>query len=262
MVPPLSVLFPYPGRMGTRFWAALGAAWLGGCGGHQVAPAATAELAPPAPIVIADAGPPPKSVAIHGTKIHGLRGTLNHDDVVQAMEARGPALQACIDEGHRSQNRVSGNIAFAFKVNPEGTPVDVRATESDIGHEALEACLTAVLAEAHFPPPAGRTVTRDLSWSTGVDSAYREAEPMDPALLEEVLEAHRGEAREACGTRGRFRYTVTAYSNRRGRVRSVGAVVYRGGKKARELLPCLLEQVRGWKLPRSKQRWNKVTFTL
>ena len=103
-------------------------------------------------------------------------------------------------------------------------------------------------------------------WDAGLAAhlavAGAAAEPMDPALLEEVLEAHRSEAREACGTRGRYRYTITAYSNRRGSVRSAGGVVYRGGKKARELLPCLLEQVRGWKLPRSKQRWNKVTFTL
>lgn len=232
------------------------------CGGAPVPPAATTAPPPPESVAIGDAGVPPQSVTIAGARIRGLRGTLNHDDVVQAMEARAPALQACIEQGRRQQKRVNGDIEFAFKVDAEGKPVDVRATRSDIGHEALEACLTGVLAQTAFPAPAGRTVTRDLSWSTGVDSAYRPAEPMDPALLEPVLETHRAETREACETKRRFRYELTVYSNRRGRVLSAGAFVARGGKTARALQPCLLEQVRAWKLPRSKKRLNKVSFTL
>jgi len=194
--------------------------------------------------------------------VRGLRGTLNHDDVVQTMDAQHGALFGCIEQGRRSARWVAGSIRFAFKVDPEGQPTDVRAVESDIGHHELEGCLTGVLSGTRFPQPAGRMLTRDFFWGMSVEPAYREAEPMDAAELKKLLKKQSREVYKSCQlARRRNRYAVTAYVSPRGKITSLGAVATRGKAKARAKLDCVLEQVASWKLPRVKRR-SKVRFEL
>lgn len=178
------------------------------------------------------------------------------------MDARAPELSACIERGRRSVRWVAGSIRFAFKVDAQGKPVDVRSVESNVGHRELEACLMAVLAQARFPKPAGRMLTRDFSWAMSVDPAYREAEPLDPAALDKLLLKQSKEVYKTCEIkRRRNRYAITAYVGRRGRITSLGAVAIRGRERARDKLECVLDEVQRWRLPKVKRR-SKVTFVL
>lgn len=177
------------------------------------------------------------------------------------MEARQAALLGCIETGRRSINFVNGDIHFEFKVDPEGRAVDVRATRSNIGHVVLEACLTDVLAQTRFPKPAGRTLTRDLSWEMGVDAAYREAVPIDPGEIAFLLEMRTESLYESCEIPRKHRFNVTTYFSKRGKTRSAGAIVTRGGAEARQRVSCLVEQVRGWRFPKARRR-TKVTYDL
>ena len=67
------------------------------------------------------------------------------------------------------------------------------------------------------------------------------------------------EIREECETKGRERFTVTTYVNRRGRVVSAGAVAEPAS--ALEKLECVLEGVKALRMPKQK-REGKVTFVL
>jgi len=236
---------------------------IAGCGGSSSPPPA-ASAAKPAKAP----APPPVDAVIHGpapsrptSSIRGLQGTLNHDDVMQAMEARHNELIACIETGRRSINFVNGDIHFEFKVDAEGKAADVRATRSNIGHLELETCLTDVLAQTPFPKPAGRQLTKDLSWEMAVDAAYREASPIDESQIASMLEMRTEALYEACELPRRFRYTVTTYFTKRGKARTAGAVVDKGGAEARQHVPCVIEQVRGWSFPKAKRR-SKVTYLL
>jgi len=221
---------------------------------------ATASAAAPAPAPAADcvalAPVPPRS----SVSIRGVHGTLNLDDIHQTMEGRGPALSACIQAGRKRIRWVSGAIKFAFKVDPEGHATEVRAVESDLGHHELEQCLTTVVTETQFPPPAGRTLTRDFNWDLSVDPAYGLPEPMDAARLDKLLEKKAKDVYKECELpRARNGFQVTAYVNPQGKITSLGAIHTKG--KTVEELPCVIEQLQAWRLPRVKKR-SKVSFLL
>lgn len=175
---------------------------------------------------------------------------------------RQASLTQCTSVAQRRARYLDGEIEFAFKVDAQGKPFDVRAVQSSLGHQGLQDCLTAAVAETSFPAPAGRTATRDFKWSMGVMPSRRAVQPIDPEVMKPVLKEMAKDSYKACeARRWRNRYRVTAYVARSGRVLSHGAVVARGGKRAAEHLPCLMEQVAMWRLPRLKQR-SKVQFEL
>lgn len=195
-------------------------------------------------------------------QVRGLRGTLNRDEVNQAMDARQQALAECTMVAKRRTRYLDGEITIAFKVDAEGTPFDVRAVESSIGHQALQACLTDVLSQTAFPAPAGGTATRDFKWSMGLMPPRRAMEPIDPEVMKPILKDNARDAYKACeARRWKNRYRVTLYVARNGRIVSHGAVVTRGGQGAEAHLPCLMKEVARWRLPRLKRR-SKVSFQL
>jgi hypothetical protein len=193
-------------------------------------------------------------------KVRGLTGTLNHDDVHQTMDARQPELDRCIDEVRRQHRWVSGTIKFSFAVDAEGLVEDVHPTASDIGHQALERCLTEVVSQTQFPKPAGRATAR-FDWDMHVDGISSEpAEWLDPKSLRKALAKHaRDVFRECKVRRRRQRFAVTAYVGRAGRVLSLGAVPSR--PLDHEQLDCVLSAIKSWPLAKPKRR-SKVAFTL
>jgi len=192
-------------------------------------------------------------------QIRGLTGTLNKDDVHQTMEGRQAELDACIAEVRRRESFVHGSIRFAFAVDAAGHVSELRPLQSDIGHFALEQCLTTVVAQTPFPPPAGRATAR-FEWGMEVLGAYEPSEPLDPALITRVVAKRSTKAFSDCELRrAKGRMDVTLYVGLKGRVLSVGAVP----KKPIEddKLTCVLDAIKHWPMPRPKRR-AKVSFVL
>jgi hypothetical protein len=289
-------------RVGRYAGLALVVAMLGACGGGQAAPRAQhpepAQVRKPATESSASRAPAPAAVtapasatatgaaatapgttAPTGTAavapavqaatpgrssvtIKGVHGTLNLDDIHQTMESRSSQLDACIQQGRRRIRWVSGAIKFAFKVDADGHATEVRAVESDLGHHELELCLTTVVTETQFPPPAGRTLTRDFNWGLSVDPAYRAPEPMDAARLDKLLEKKAKDVYKECDLpRARNGFQVTAYVSPPGKITSLGAIHAHGKTVEAEALDCVLEQLQSWRLPKVKKR-SKVSFLL
>jgi hypothetical protein len=213
-----------------------------------------AAAAPAAPVE--EAPPPPRSVV----KIKGLTGTLNKDDVHQTMDARQEAFDACIKESRRKLRMVSGAIKFAFKVAADGSVAEVHAVESNIGHRALEACLTSAVAETHFPEPAGRA-TAEFEWGLNVDPATsRVPEEIEAEVLDRVLRKHTDKLLEHCEVRRpKERFAVTAYLTRSGRVTSAGATARPPAAEAK--VDCVLAELASLRMPRLKHE-AKVRFEL
>ena len=82
------------------------------------------ERAKSAAAASSDAGELPQ------VRVRGLTGTLNKDDVHQAMDARQPQFDDCIREVRRRQAWVEGTIRFAFKVDGTGRVETAHPTES------------------------------------------------------------------------------------------------------------------------------------
>jgi hypothetical protein len=188
--------------------------------------------------------------------VKGLTGTLNLDDVHQTMDGRQDAFDACIEMSRRSLRLVSGAIRFAFKVGADGAVQEVHTTESNIGHRALEECLSAAVASTQFPKPAGAAAAT-FDWGMQVEPAGRPPDDLEPDVLKNVLKRHSREVHKNCQMRRRERFRVTAYIAPGGRVISSGAVPMPA--RAEEKVDCVLEQVASWRMPKL-DRSGKVTF--
>jgi hypothetical protein len=210
---------------------------------------------PPAPPPVAELPPEPPP-APPTSMVKGLTGTLNKDDVHQTMDERQSAFDACIDMSRRSLRLISGAIRFAFKVNADGTVQEVHATESTIGHRALEECLSAAVASTQFPKPAGAAAAT-FDWGMQVEPAGKPPDELDAEVLKNVLKRHTREVHKTCQMRRRERFRVTAYIGPGGRVISSGAVAMPA--RAEEKVDCVLEQVASWHMPKL-DRSGKVSF--
>lgn len=232
----------------------IGLAWLAACASAAPEPVRVKVAAP------ARRASEPADDPLPDVRVRGLTGTLNHDDVHQTMDARQPELDRCIDEIRRRHRWVSGTIKFSFAVDGSGAVEEVRPTASDIGHQALEQCLTRVVAQTQFPKPAGRATAR-FDWDLQVEGIAAEPpEWLDPKVLRKLLKKKAREVFRECEVRRfRQRFAVTAYVGRRGRVLSLGAVPTRPLDD--EKLACVLESIKGWQLAKPKRR-SKVAFTL
>lgn len=189
--------------------------------------------------------------------VHGLRGTLNKDDVHQTMDARQRALNGCIQQARRGSAWVGGALRFAFRVDGEGRVIRVRPLGSSLGHLALERCISQVLKETQFPPPSGRA-TADFTWGMKVEPARGSLlKPRHNRGVAASVRKHSRQLRKLCSLPRRARYRVTAYVSASGKVVSAGAITRPGA--AEEKLECLIGELSKLRLPKQK-RMAKVQF--
>lgn len=223
---------------------------------HTQAPvvAAAAQPAPVEPLPEPVPSPVPSSV-----QVKGLTGTLNKDDVHQAMEARQPELDSCVAQVRRRDAYVHGSVKFAFAVDATGRVAELRPLQSDIGHFALERCIADVVMATQFPVPDGYATAR-FEWGMQVLGAYEPSDPIDAKPLSRVLAKRWAKLRERCEVRrARARSQVTLYVGRSGHVLNAGLVP--GGKLDEEQLTCVVEDLRDWRMPKQKRR-AKLTFAM
>jgi len=214
---------------------------------------------PAGTVVNAGVVPPLPKNAMY--RVKGLTGTLNTDDVHQTMDARQRELDACISQVRRREAYIHGEIRFALAVDASGHVAQARTIASDIGHFALERCITEVVTHTQFPEPDG-DATANVEWGMQVLGAYEPSDPIDASPLAQMLSKRWAKLRERCELkrgRGRARNQVTLYVGTGGRVLSVGLVP--ATDQDDEKLDCALEGLRDWRLPKPKRR-SKLTFAL
>lgn len=191
--------------------------------------------------------------------VQGLRGTLNQDDVHQTMEARQHALNQCTQRTRRGLGWVSGHMRFAFQVDAQGHISKLRPLVSSVGHYELEQCLTQVVQDTQFPKPSGHA-TADFSWGMNIEPAGSHAlKQLRAGAIAPHLRKHRSELRKQCELPRRSRLKVTAYVSATGQIVSSGAVA--SSAATQHAVPCVLDQLAKWRLPKQKHM-AKITFGL
>jgi hypothetical protein len=191
-------------------------------------------------------------------KVNGLTGTLNKNDVHQAMDARQVEFNACIRQSRRSLKFVSGAIRYAFRVDAAGQVTVLRPTQSTIGHRELEECLTEVVRTTQFPKPAGRAAA-EFAWGMSVDSAGEDAPALQPRKFAPLVRKRVSAVYRSCELRRRARFHLTAYVTPTGTIASVGG--FGSSPEADDQLDCVLEQVEKWHVPKAP-RLSKISFDL
>jgi hypothetical protein len=191
--------------------------------------------------------------------VSGIKGTLNRDDVHQAMDARQRALNGCVQQARRGADWVSGALQFAFKVDSQGRVIQVRSLGSSIGHFALEQCIMQVLTETQFPAPSGRA-TAEFTWGMNVEGVRGgKLKQEHNRSVAASVRKHRRALWKQCEVPRRARYKFTAYVSSTGQVISAGAITKPGPFE--DKLPCLIEELSKLQLPKQKHL-AKVQFDL
>jgi len=212
-----------------------------------------------------DAAQPPQG-GRQRVGIRGITGSLTAFEVDEAMATRGEALMACVQQRPNRLGYVAGDIKFHMDIDARGKADRVRITASNIGEPTLEACLSAVVATAPFPAPAGQQ-RAEATWQMSVDPLGRAAEPIDSAELEDAIARQSAATYEACGVGQERRFAVTAYINRGGEITALSVrAPSRGADPATddgaEEIACLTQSLTEWKeLPRASHN-TKTVFEL
>jgi hypothetical protein len=226
-----------------------------------------AHRAPPAPRAAksASSGGAAASQGARGVGVRGITGSLTAFEVEQAMNTRAAALLACVEQRPRALSHVAGDIAFHFDVDGQGKVERVSVAESDLGYAPLEDCLTAVVATAPFPAPAGAE-RAEAQWRMSVDPLRQPAAPIDSAELEEAISYQAEAAYEQCGVHKARRFLVNGYLAR-GKlhpltVRFPGTARPGATEDPSEQLACLAESLSGWKRWPKGKGYAKASFEL
>jgi hypothetical protein len=192
----------------------------------------------------APAAPPRSTVGVRG-----ITGSLTAYEVEQAMNSQRTQLLACVEQRPRALGHVAGDIAFHVEVDGSGKVERVRVMQSDIGYATLEQCLTAVVAGAPFPAPAGAQ-RAEAQWRMSVDPLREAAAPLDSEQAEKTLEQESEASYETCEVPKARRFAVNGYITH-GKLQAVSVRSPWRGKgqrddEASEQLTCLTQALEAW----------------
>jgi hypothetical protein len=189
----------------------------------------------------------------------GLTGSLATDEVSGALAPKHEAFARCFATRTRRLPMLAGRVTLAFRVAIDGRVAQVHPIDSTVGHREVERCIVDVAASVRFPRPHGGTA--DFVWPLEMDPprGVREAVTWDPGRVRRIVRARGRRVLERCGAEGSD-IQVTTYVSRRGRVISAGASTPDGSGVGS--LDCVAHAVRRWRMPRSRHRRAKVTFSL
>jgi hypothetical protein len=192
-------------------------------------------------------------------KVNGLTGTLNKNDVHQAMDARQIEFNTCIAQSRRTLKFVSGTVRYAFRVDAAGQVAVLRPTQSTIGHRELEECLTEVVRSTQFPKPAGRAAA-EFSWGMSVEPAGEDAPTLPARKFAPLVRKRVSAVYRSCELRRRrARFHLTAYVTPSGTIASAGG--FGASPEADEQLDCVLDQIEKWHVSKAA-RLSKVSFDM
>ena len=217
----------------------------------EIAPAARQRSALQAPARSQDTKPQ------SGLEVSGLRGTLAQEDIERVMEGRLGGFQRCFMRGLKDIPALSGDILFAFVVDPGGRVSQVEVIESSFGHLSTEHCMRDKARKARFPKPAGGAPA-EFSWGFGIDPPEDTA-PATPVAAERIDAETPAvlESAAACGVSGAL---VTAYIDQRGKPLAVGVSAGSGADATR--LQCVVDEVAKAELPAPAEGTGKVSFAV
>ncbi len=154
--------------------------------------------------------------------IQAEQGSLDHEDVQEAVDRHFQKLVRCYDGAEPARDFASGQVTLRFVVGLDGRSTLVHVRSSDLGSLEVERCLATEAARIRFPRPQGygvATIEYSLEFrSTGAVPVV----DMPAAALAPDLPVIGVRLAEDCNGLGIDQLRATLYIDRRGQVRSVG----------------------------------------
>jgi hypothetical protein len=205
-------------------WLPTAAALVGACAttpstnrpiGSQVESPATAAVLAPIP-----ARAPARAPG--GVEIQAEHGSLDREDVEEAVEPHFQKLSRCFEDAQLARDFASGQVTLRFVVGLDGGTSTVHVRSSDLGSYEVERCLVAVASRIRFARPKGYGVA---SFEYSLEFRSTGAIPvvqLAPDALSASMPIIFDRLTQDCGGLGNAELRATLYIDRRGQVRSVG----------------------------------------
>jgi hypothetical protein len=213
------------------------------------------------PVVVEESHAEREARADQKVAVRGIEGSMSSYDVRMTMEKRAVEFGACHEPRARRVPRLSGNIEFAIRVLADGNVSEVLVRNSDVGDRQLERCLVQVIQGTPFPRPNGGDANVSWNMILAPGRPGKDPEQWEVDRIERVLAKNAPDLLEACEVPNRGSFLMTAYVNRRGKVITAG--VSSRGDEAPELLDCLAQGLRSWRMPKARKTpLAKVSFPL
>lgn len=224
---------------------------LAACGGAQVAQAPTT---PTAPMVAQRLAEP----ADDGMVVDGMVGTLSTDEIQRGIESRMLRFESCFARRMETVHPLRGHIDLAFRVNRDGSVLEVYPKTSSVGDRDSEQCLVSVARTIRFRPPRGGIAEFSFPLEWPGDEEVRPAVEWTIDRIARALESSGPAVARQCSLAGPVE--VTAYVSPGGAVLTAGA-----NQSASDQTPatdCVVEAVRAWSLPDPGSYPAKITFSI
>jgi hypothetical protein len=191
-------------------------------------------------------------------QVEGILGTIPQRKIEATMQAKQSQLQRCFFEGMGELEYLAGHMKFYFRVGLDGRVEYVHPRGSSIGHRATELCLLEVARKTRFPEPKGGGPA-EFVWGFEIEGGtVRAPVAWDEGRVEKQVAAQRG-ALDRCALAGAA-FQVTLYVGPGGQVLGAGAAA--DSQAAADKIDCVVEELRGWKMPDPGSYPAKVSFRL
>lgn len=191
-------------------------------------------------------------------------GSIDQRAVEKTFERLQTKLEKCHDSGREKVDTLFGDVKVFLRVDQSGKVRYGYLEDSSIGELDTEKCILSVFSSTQWPKPEGgeAEIRHGFGWPGGGERAPTK---WGPEKVLKALEDSKGAKKdvEKCkaGVSGDF--IVTGYvapDGKHGKFQGVGATP--PDKAAADKVECIVDAVKGLKLPSPGGYAAKVTFAL
>lgn len=194
-----------------------------------------------------------------GLGVEGLLGTMSEAAINRGMERGMDSIFRCFQRRYPEVEFLGGDIEFYFRVTLSGHVRYVYLRNSTLGDREAERCLVAAAQRFRFSQPEGGEAEFAAPLSLEAPEDVRPPVEWRASRVSSLVRSEGAVVLGDCSVAADS-LSITAYVDRGGRVRAVGASI--DDPEGAAALDCVAEHVMGWSMPDPGSYPAKVTFSL
>jgi hypothetical protein len=197
-----------------------------------------------------------------GPSVSQELGEIDPKEADQAFARVQSKFQACQKAGMKRVGPLAGDVKFFVRIGPDGHAKYVVLEDSTLGDVETERCMVDAVNGAQWPVPRGGQEA-EARKGYGFDAGdEREPAMWGPDKVQAAVAKQDSELKKCtAGVTGSFKVTVYVEPEKKdGKVLSVG--VAPPNKEAQGKVNCIVDAVKGMKLPSPGGYLAKATFSL
>lgn len=191
-------------------------------------------------------------------------GSIDDRAVQKTFERITPAFDGCRKAAQKRLSFVAGDVAFFIRVGTDGKVKYSYFEASTLGDYDAERCLLDVVDGAEWPvPDGGEAEVRYKGYGFDLDQNVRGPFDWSADKVAASLGKHKEELDRCVEGTADAKFSVTAYvepAGKEGKVQAAGVAV--SNKEGAAKIKCVLDAVKGIKMPSPGSYASKVTFAL